>query len=199
MAWIFAAIERRAGELAGRIEKECEPRRIRPNRCEGHVPKRRRRAALGIPTIREAVVKTAAKLVWSPIFEADLEPLPMATDRAAAASMRSRKCTDCCARGSPMGWTPTYRSISIRSHTTTCSGPVPARIVDRMSCLIKAWLKAPVEETNRTDGGAEWRQAKHPAVRRRAGDHPLLANRYRNRFLRTGETRARGEEYRAQS
>jgi len=77
---------------------------------------------LGIPTIRDRVLQTAAKLVLEPSFEADLEnPLPMATDRAAAATMRSRRCTGCSARGSPTWWTPTCRNISIRSRTTNCS------------------------------------------------------------------------------
>src|SRR5690242_11880326 len=52
---------------------------------------------LGIPTIRDRVVQTAAKLVLEPIFEADLEP-------TAYGYRPGRGAIDavCCARGSPM-------------------------------------------------------------------------------------------------
>ena len=55
---------------------------------------------------------------WSRSSRRTSHRLPMATDRAAAVSMRSRRCTNCCARGSPMWWTPICRSISTRFRTT---------------------------------------------------------------------------------
>ena len=61
---------------------------------------------LGIPTIRNRVVQTAAKLVLEPIFEADL-------DSAAYGYRPGRRATDAikalhalCAEASPMWWTP---------------------------------------------------------------------------------------------
>ena len=47
---------------------------------------------LGIPTIRDRVAQTAAKLVLEPIFEADLDPAAFGYRRDAARAMRSRRC-----------------------------------------------------------------------------------------------------------
>jgi RNA-directed DNA polymerase len=46
---------------------------------------------LTVPTIRDRVVQTAAKLVLEPIFEADLEDARTAIGPAAAGSTPSRK------------------------------------------------------------------------------------------------------------
>ncbi len=43
---------------------------------------------LGIPTIRDRVAQTAAKLVLEPIFEADFEDTPMAIALGGAQAMR---------------------------------------------------------------------------------------------------------------
>ena len=113
--------------------------------------------------------------------------------------MRSRQCTDCCARGSPTWWTPTCRSISIRSRTTNSFVSVAARIVDRhVLRLIKLWLTAPVEETD-PDGRRHLSGGKRSTCGTPQGGviSPMLANRYMNRFLRHWRYQERGEAYRA--
>jgi len=69
---------------------------------------------LGIPTIRDRVVQTAAKLVLEPIFEADLDPAAYGYRPRRSGLTRSRKCTRCCATATPMWWMPICRSISTR-------------------------------------------------------------------------------------
>lgn len=104
---------------------------------------------LGIPTIRDRVVQTAAKLVLEPIFEADLEPTAYGyrPGRSAIDAVKSVHRLLC------QGFTDVVDADLSKYFDTIphdellCS--IAARIVDRhVLRLIKMWLKAPVEETD---------------------------------------------------
>src|SRR5499425_645365 len=102
---------------------------------------------LGIPTIRDRVVQTAAKLLLEPIFEADFDPnaygyRPKRSAQDAIQKVHQLLCA---------GYTDVvdadlskYFDTIPHSELMKC---VARRIVDRdMLHLIKMWLKVPVEE-----------------------------------------------------
>ena len=114
---------------------------------------------LGIPTIRDRVVQTAAKLVLEPIFEADLEDNAYGyrPARGAADAVRQVHLHIC------QGYTDVVDAdlsgyFDSIPHDDLIKS-VARRIVDRQVLrLIKLWLKAPVEEqvgegTRRIGGG----------------------------------------------
>jgi RNA-directed DNA polymerase len=155
---------------------------------------------LGIPTIRDRVVQTAAKLVLEPIFEADLEP-------SAYGYRPKRSAQDAIRRVHKLicdGYTDVvdadlskYFDTIPHSELLQC---VARRIVDReVLRLIKMWLKAPVEERDE-NGQGRMRGGKD----RRCGTpqggvvSPLLANLYMNRLLKGWRRTKRGEQYDAQ-
>jgi len=126
---------------------------------------------LGIPTIRDRVAQTAAKLILEPIFEADLEP-------SAYGYRPKRSAGDAIQEVDRLlyeGYTDVvdadlskYFDTIPHSELMQC---VARRIVDKhMLHLVKMWLKAPVEETDekgrrRFTGGQ--RQGSRDAARRR--------------------------------
>jgi RNA-directed DNA polymerase len=154
---------------------------------------------LGIPTIRDRVAQTAAKLVLEPIFEADLEPTaygyrPGRSGIDAVKAVHRLLC---------QGFTDVVDADLSKYFDTIphgeLLGSVAARIVDRhVLRLIKLWLKTPVEETD-PRGRRRMSGGKHNTCGIPQGGviSPLLANRYMNRFLRHWRHQRRGEVFRA--
>src|SRR3954452_19490700 len=154
---------------------------------------------LGIPTIRDRVVQTAAKLVLEPIFEADLEPSAYGyrTGRSGIDAVKAVHRLLC------QGFTDVVDADLSKYFDTIphdqLLGSVAARIVDRhVLRLIKLWLKAPVEEAG-PDGRRRMSGGKHSTCGTPQGGviSPLLANRYMNRFLRHWRQQGCGEGLRA--
>ena len=155
---------------------------------------------LGIPTIRDRVVQTAAKLVLEPIFEADFEdnaygyrPVRGAVDAVKEVHRLIRR-----------GHTDVVDADLSRYFDTIPHGEllksVARRIVDRhVLRLIKLWLKAPIEERDDGDGIRRIGGGKSNARGTPQGGvvSPLLANIYMNRFLKYWRLTGRGEAFRA--
>jgi len=152
---------------------------------------------LGIPTIRDRVVQTAATLVLEPIFEADF-------DEAAFGYRPNRSALDAVRKvhhAIDEGHTEVvdadlskYFDTIPHSELMQC---LARRISDgKMLHLIKMWLKAPVEETDerghrRMSGGKKvTRGTPQGGVA-----SPLLANIYMHRFIKAFRKYGLDERY----
>jgi RNA-directed DNA polymerase len=154
---------------------------------------------IGIPTIRDRVVQTAAKLVIEPIFEADLEPSAYGYRPRKSAQDAVQKVDELLHEG----YTDIvdadlskYFDTIPHSELMQC---VARRIVDRqMLHLIKMWLKVPVEERDengkrRLTGGKD----NDRGTPQGGVISPALANLYMNRMLKGWRQTKRGEQFRA--
>src|SRR6059058_3180307 len=154
---------------------------------------------LGIPTIRDRVVQTAAKLVLEPIFEADLDPAAYGyrPGRSGADAIKEVHALLC------RGYTDVVDADLSKYFDTIphqdLMRSVARRIVDRQVLrLIKLWLKAPVEESNEV-GKRRLTGGKRSTCGTPQGGviSPLLANLYMNRFLKHWRASGRSEAYQA--
>jgi RNA-directed DNA polymerase len=154
---------------------------------------------LGIPTIRDRVAQTAAKLILEPIWEADLEPNAYGYRPQKSAQDAIQKVDELLHEG----YTDIvdadlskYFDTIPHSELLQC---VARRIVDRqMLHLIKMWLKVPVEERDengkrRLTGGKD----NDRGTPQGGVVSPALANLYMNRMLKGWRQTKRGEQFRA--
>ena len=154
---------------------------------------------LGIPTIRDRVAQTAAKLMLEPIWEADLEPnaygyRPKKSAQDAIQEVDKLRYA---------GYTDIvdadlskYFDTIPHSELMQC---VARRIVDKhMLHPIKMWLQVPVEEKDekgnkRLTGGKGWGNCSARGLRKELVVSPLLANLYMNRMLKDFVILSRGK------
>jgi RNA-directed DNA polymerase len=154
---------------------------------------------LGIPTIRDRVVQTAAKLVLEPIFEADFEGSAFGYRPKRSAQDAVRRVHESLCEGyTDVVDADLTQYFDTIPHTELMQA-VARRISDRhMLKLIKSWLKVPVEE--RDDRGNRRMSGGKKSTRGTPQGgviSPLLANIYMHRYLRTWRQRGKGEQYRA--
>jgi RNA-directed DNA polymerase len=154
---------------------------------------------LGIPTIRDRVAQTAAKLVVEPIFEADLESNAYGYRPKRSAQDAVKKVHEHLIAG----YTDVVDADLSKYFDTIPHADlmkcVARRIVDRRVLhLIKMWLEAPAMEQDRDRGN--WRNLGSNGHGTPQGGviSPLLANLYMNRFLKYWREQGKGEEYEAQ-
>ena len=154
---------------------------------------------LGIPTIRDRVVQTAAKLVLEPIFEADFDD--------SAYGYRPRRSAEDAVQAVHGALRAGYTDV-VDADLSKYFDTIPhhellqcvaRRVVDRhVLHLVKMWLTVPVEERDAaghrrlTGGKRSTRGTPQGGV-----ISPLLANIYMHRFLRAWRQGDKGRQFRA--
>jgi len=199
----FAAIEAAGLEkwLAG-LREELVSKTYRPDpvrRVMIPKPNGEGERPLGIPTIRDRVIQTAAKIVLEPIFEADFEDSVYGYRPTCGAVDAVKEVHRLICRGyTDVVDADLSRYFDSIPHAELMKS-MARRVVDRnVLRLIKIWLRAPIEERD-DDGKRRISGGKGNTRGTPQGGvvSPLLANIYMNRFLKHWRLTKRGEAFRA--
>ena len=156
---------------------------------------------LGIPTIKDRVVQTAAVLVLEPIFEADLQPEQYAYRGQRSALDAAQAVNDLLQRGHTEVVDADLSGYFDSIPHAELMKSVARRVSDSaLLHLLKMWLISPVEE--REANGHVKRTTRNRDERRGTPQgspiSPLLANLYMRRFVLGWKTLGHAKRLRAQ-